>query len=869
MARRRRGGARRFLRTTSIPETPLIGRGPELDRLRQAMKAAWEGRGQVVAILGEAGIGKTRLIDELAEVALRRSGQVVLGRCYETEQIFPFGPWVDLLRTAIKGHELDGFSPVWQAELGRLLPELGEPGVQAPASAEDHLRLFDAVVRLVRHLASQQPQVLMLDDLHWADEMSLRLLAFLGRRIQGAPVFIVGTSRDDELDGAPLLRRTLDEFDRDDRLVRLTLSPLDQAQTTELVRALAQPGGGTARPAGLDEQVWAASEGNPFMIVETLRALREGGETLAAGHLPMPQRVRRLISSRLERLGDRARQLAGVAAVIGREFEFGLLHRASGFDEGESAQAVEELVRRRVLDGLGERFDFVHDRIREVTYGQLLAPQRKLLHRRVAEALEDFYAGNLAPHSAALATHYREAEVWDKAASYFRCAGAEAYVRWGHREAIACFEQALAALRRLPESRETLEGVIDLRIDLHRAYHFLAETQPAVKHLRAAEALAQALGDQRRLGFVLDYLCIELQALGEHQQAVGAGERALAIAAALGDFTLEVETSNHLGQACLSLGDYRRARQLLERAVTGLESDEARERSGQPPLFAASRASLFARFPRSAHLSGARFQLIRCLYELGEFPEATARAETTVREVEASDEPNDLARTLALLGLGFVYVTQAKIATAIPILERALEVCRSGNVTLHLATAMAGLGHAYALSGRAADGLPLLEEAVALPSRANTNVPLLGLLADACLRTGQLDRAAAAATSALEAARRRKQRGYEVKMLRLLGEVARRETPPQVETAEVHYRQALALADELGMRPASALCHLALGEICDKTGRLEYARAHLSAAAELFRSMELTFGLNQAESALAELDRRADSVSSRSWGQRC
>src|SRR5262249_40289126 len=234
-AGRRPRPAPRRLRGSS-PAKPFVGRAFELDRLGRAIKDAWVGRGPGVAILGEAGIGKTRLLDELTETALRSGAQVMSGRWYETEQIFPLGPWITLLRTALKGHEPDGVSPVWQAELSQLLAEVGEPDIQANTQARDHRRLFDAVVGFMRHIASEQPQVLLLDDLHWADEMSLRLLSYLGRRSEGAPILIVGTSRDDELGNAPLLRRTFDEFDRDGRLLRLTLSPLDQAQTFELVR---------------------------------------------------------------------------------------------------------------------------------------------------------------------------------------------------------------------------------------------------------------------------------------------------------------------------------------------------------------------------------------------------------------------------------------------------------------------------------------------------------------------------------------------------------------------------------------------------------------------------------------------------------
>jgi hypothetical protein len=193
------------------------------------------------------------------------------------------------------------------------------------------------------------------------------------------------------------------------------------------------------------------------VVVETVRAVREGLTLREPGTLSLPQRVRDLVTRRLERLGEGSRQLLSVAAVIGREFDFTLLQRASGLAEREAAVGVEELVRRRILHGVDEGFDVTHDRIREVVYGGLLPPRRKLLHGEVAVALESLTADALDPPAAALAMHYRHAEAWDKAAVYLRRAGRTATARSALQDARAWFEQALDALDKLPESRATVE----------------------------------------------------------------------------------------------------------------------------------------------------------------------------------------------------------------------------------------------------------------------------------------------------------------------------------------------------------------------------------------------------------------------------
>jgi predicted ATPase len=444
----------------------------------------------------------------------------------------------------------------------------------------------------VRHIAIQQPLVMLLDDLHWADEMSLRLLSFVVRRSQGVPILIVGTSRDDELESAPLLRRIFDDFDREARLVRLILSPLDQAQTLELVRALAVSPRGATFPGGLGDQVWAASEGHPFMIVETLREIWEGQAPLTAGSLPMPQRVRQLVLSRLYRLSDRARHLASVAAVIGREFQFTLLYRASGMSEVECAAAVEELVRRRVLGGAGELFDFVHDRVREVTYGKLNVPERRLLHGQVARALEEIDGSDLEPYVDAVGVHYREAEVWEKAHLYLRRAGLNAFWRVANREAVVFFEQALAAVRCLPRSEQTLGATIDVLMDLGGSLSRLDEVHRALDFLRQADVLARELNDQRRMGYVACHLSEFLRPLGAFDEAIEAGTRALTIASSLGDFTLEVLSTTSLGKVHLESGEFRKAREFFVRAISKLAEDghpaRATERSPVEALLISS-----------------------------------------------------------------------------------------------------------------------------------------------------------------------------------------------------------------------------------------------------------------------------------------
>src|SRR6266511_4255848 len=349
-------------------ELPLVGRATEIGRLREVLNRAWEGHGQVAALIGEAGVGKSRLLAELAAEAVALGGRVLVGRCYEAEQILPFAAWVDALRAGRVDADkdfLESLKPLWRTEVARLLPELGVPGHGPGQNPVDYRQLFESVAQLVRQLVLHQPVVLILEDLHCGDEMSLRLLSFLGRRLQTWPLLVVGTAREEDLPGAPILRRTLEDLARDKHLVELRLAPLSKEETLTLVRTLARAERNEAVTTGLAEQVWIISEGNPFAVVETVRALPEGFVAGPSATLAVPKRVREVILRHLEALSERGRDLTIVAAVIGREFDFPLLCRSAGLEENEAAESLEELVRRRVLHSVGERFDFTHDRIRK------------------------------------------------------------------------------------------------------------------------------------------------------------------------------------------------------------------------------------------------------------------------------------------------------------------------------------------------------------------------------------------------------------------------------------------------------------------------------------------------------------------------
>jgi len=816
------------------PETPLIGREPEMRRLRAALEDAAAGRGSVVTIVGEPGIGKSRLVQELALEAAQRKTRVLIGRCYQSEQILAFGAWADAFRGGGLAElvRTERLSPGWRRDLSRFFPELTSDASEAGTAPTDYLRLFEAAAHLVGGLASRDPLLVLLEDIHWADEMSLRLLAHLSRRVPTRRVLLVTTAREDEVADSPALRLAMNEIHEHRFAIALALRPLSRQAVASLLRSLTLARSTVAFDSRLEEDIWIASDGNPLMAVESLRTVQEGrispeiAQTVA--RMPLPDRVRAVIAGRLERLTERGRALTAGAAVIGREFESDLLERAAGLAPTETTEGLEELLRRRVLHETRGGLDFTHASIREVAYGQLSLPRRKLLHGHVANALETLYAANLAPHYAAIGGHARAAGAWDTALTYLRAAGDQAAMRSAHREAVTFFEQALEASRQLPSSHAVIERSIDLRIELRKSLFPGGELPRMDAHLSEGERLAVGLGDQRRLARISTYRAHSFWAAGETLQAIDAGTRALASADAVGDLALRAPASCYLAQACHAHGEYARAVELLTSVVNALDGPLVHELFGM-------------NFPAAGH---ARVFLAISLAELGEFAEALARGRDARTLAEALDHSYGLFH--AWWALGIVNVLREHPEAAIESLERSLSVIEQRGMPLMHNAALGYLGHAYARAGRLDAGLPLLERAFAQAVEMSflcRHSLTLTFLADARLISG--DRAAAerAAHEALGLARRHAQRGHEAWALKTLGDSLDATVPEQAPRAEAAYREALALANDLGMRPLIAHCTLALGRLYRLTTKQPEADANLASAKSMYAGMGMTGGI--------------------------
>jgi DNA-binding SARP family transcriptional activator len=767
-------------------DTPLVGRDADLAMLETALGAALDGGGRAALVLGEAGIGKSRLVAELASRAASRGARVLAGHCHETEQTVPFRSWIEALRSGIDLADpalAGALPPSHRFELARLFSELGAP----PAGGgDDHVRLLEAMTALVVHASTLGPLVLVIEDLHWADEASLRLFAFLALRVAMRPVLIVGTSRDDEPAGSPQFRRVVEEHERRIGAVSLRLTPLTEDMTATLVQALAHGGRDRRAVRHLATRAWTLSEGNPFVVVEMVRAAADDPRAPSVSHVPIPERVGALTRRRLGHLGEPAQRLVAVAAVIGRDFDWALAQLAAGLDEAGTAAALEELVLHRILSADGDRFDFTHDRVRRVAYADLIVPRRVVLHADVARAVEALHDDTLDAHAAALAHHWSAARDWPRTVRYLQRAARGAATASAHRDAVACLDEALAVLGRNPEAAP-VEAAIDLRFELRHSLNALGDQVRIRTCLHEAVALTERAGDLERLGWAAAYLTNCLYVLGDHEGAVASGARALAIADAAGADAVAAFANIYLGAANYVRGEYGIAVERLSRGGGALDAHP----------------EYLARGPRARPTVTARTFLAGASAETGAFEEGAHWAREARALAEASGDAWEAVH--ASWATGIVALRRGALDQAITALEQGLARTRERDLPGGLVFLSVVLGWALAEAGRGDEALALLA-----PYEANL-FPILDVVrALGLLASERFDEARSSAEWAREALERRGERGFAAWACWALGEIAARGNPIAAAAARAAYGRALVLAEELGMAPLAARVRRAL-----------------------------------------------------------
>jgi len=840
--------------------TRFVGRDQELATVQHALAQAGAGQGQVVALVGEAGVGKSRLVYEVVHAHQTQGWRVLESASVSYGKATPYFPVIELLKHYVHVEDSDDvrtrrarvtgqvltLDDALQDTLPALLALLEALPADSPFRTleppQRRQRILQALERLLLRESQEQPLLLVFEDLHWIDAETQALLDSLVDSLPTAQLLLLVNYRPEYQHG----------WGSKTSYTQLRLDPLPLASAEAFLQALL---GDAPSLAPLMRLLIERTGGNPFFLEESVRTLVETGVLVGApgayrlaqpvDSLQVPATVQAVLAARIDRLLPEEKYLLQTAAVIGTEVPLPLLQAIAELSEATlhhglaHLQTAEFLYETRLFPD--HAYTFKHALTHEVAYSGLLQERRRVLHAGIVEALERLAADRLAEQVERLAHHALRGEVWDKALVYFRQAGEKALAQSAYREAVGYFEQALSALTHLPEQRDTHEQAIGLRLALRSALLPSGDSERIVTYLREAETLAATLDDRHRLGQIAGFLSVHFRNRGAYDQAIAAAQRALALATADENVVLQALANLYLGAAYWPQGDYLRAIDCLGQTAMSLCGAQRREHFGQANLPSVqSRAFLAA-----------------CHAELGRFVEGSTPGEEGLRIAETVAHPSSLM--WAYYGIGLLSLRQGDLHRALPRLERAMGICQEAALSLFFPRMAAALGTAYTLAGRIADAVPLVTQAV----EQTTAVEMVGFqapcslaLGEAHLLTGRLEEAQALAERTLALTRAHQERGNQAYALRLLGDIAAHRAPPDVNEAAAHYRQALALADELGMRPLVAHCHLDLGKLSIKIGRRAEAHAALSAAVELYRAMDMTFWLPQAEAVLAQVDRR-------------
>jgi class 3 adenylate cyclase/tetratricopeptide (TPR) repeat protein len=839
------GGERtRLQAAVSRGLTQFVGRATEKGVLQRALAEARSGHGQVVAVVGEPGMGKSRLIHEFLRSEDTAGCLLLQTNSASYGHSASYLPVVELLRNfyfqitardntrSIREkvtNKILKLDPSLQDIIAPVLDLLDALEAEHPFQSLDPVQhrqyTYQAITRLLLTENRKQPVIAVFEDLHWNDSLTLGLLNELVVGARDARLLLLVSYRPeyrDQWSGRPGYHQ-------------LRLEPLPTESVSELLHALL---GSDPGLAPLKKFILGRAGGNPFFVEEIVRALVDtkalqgsrGDYTLIKefSEIDVPPTVQAVLAARIDALPSTEKRLLQDAAVIGHDVPFALLHAICGMDENEvrgllgNLQASEFLYNTQLFPDL--QFTFKHSLTHDVAYAGLRHERRREMHERVVQKMEALYADRIDEQVERLADHALRGHLFEKAVQYLKRAGAKATDREAYPEAVVLLEKALEALSHLPDNRARAELAIDLRFDLRNALQPLGDRKRIAKYLLEAEQLADQLNDRRRMGWVQSYLTEQFWMLGRYAEAASAGELALSAARELDDVPLQVVTNLPLGLAHHTSGDYAAANKYFGWNAVELKGHLAGERFGMFVLPSA--------FARSFIAWG--------LAETGKFGEAYAIGEEALQIAESNRHPFSIG--YAHLGLGVVALRQGQFRRAVRSFQRSLAAGAFADSPVGFAFVALHLGYGLALDDRADEGIPILEDSIRVAETrgfAARHSLRLAYVSEAYLSVGRIEDALSAALRALELARSHQERANEAYALRALGEIDLRSGRPA--EAESHFNAALQIATEFGLQPLEAHCYRALGEVSEARQCNEDARAFREKADTLARTMGMRF----------------------------
>lgn len=897
-----------------------MGRGSELDALKRRIEQLQHGRGTTVLLTGEAGIGKSRLVAEAQAYAAGLGYLVLQGSCFEHDRAVPYAPLIELLRSVparslgrARAELLRPFAP----ELLGMAPELALlwPGraPETPAPELEKRRIFRSLAGFLTTLVAPEAQVsattpaalIVIEDLHWCDDSSMECLLHLARQLAGQPLLLLLTYRDNELSAG--LARLLAALDREHLAHELALARLTMGETAAMLRAIFSLA--RAPQADFLGALYELTNGNPFFIEEVLKAcvaegaiFQTGGQwgRKPLGQISIPRTVQFAVQQRVAQLTPAAQQLLTLAAVAGQRCEFDLLLQASGQDEARLIDLIKELVAAQLVnEDLPDQFTFRHSLTRQAVYARLLARERRLLHRTIAEALEQL--PTTAAPSASLAYHYAAAGAWEQTLIYARHAGTQAQALQAPQAAAEQWTRALHALAQLgrPAPPELLRargqayeqlgefaaarGDLEAVLALARAAHDSRAEWQALLDLgflwsgrdmaqagpifRQALAIARSLGDQATLAHTLNRVGNWYVNIDRPHQGRVYHEEALAIFTALGDATGAAASIDLLAGALYFGGEIVQGMAYYTTAAEHFRRLDDRRglvssltwlayRGPIPLNSLVALAPLAACIPPAKEALGlaraigwrpaegfAQFALAFCLGAQGEYGRALAAAQAgleLVLELEHAWVP--IGRCV----LGALYLDLFALTAAQAQLEQARQSAQAGGSVLSQRFSSALMAATYAAQQAFAPAQQLLDLlGSAGPGAAGEEVPLtlvqrLGELvrAQLVLQQGQPAQALLLAERLLaDALRQAPDATTQLVPALLRVQGAALAALQRLAEAEHALRQARQAADDQGARAQLWRIEAALGQLYQRQGRREQAAGHFAAARALIDAL--------------------------------
>ena len=746
----------------------LVGRSGEWQRLHSAWLGAVAGRPHFALITGEAGIGKTRLAEELFLEVSQQGMATAQTRSYGAEGRMSLAPVTEWLRSDALRPHIASLAPIWITEIARLLPELLSQFSDLPrpdpiTEYGRRQRFFEALARAV--LAARFPLLLWIDDLQWCDPETLEWLHFLLRFAQPKGLLILGTARSEESPPDHPLSALARQLRAEDRMSVIELSPLDGAETAKLATQVQ----GYALNDMANTHLFRETEGNPLFVVETVRAgVIEGTPsgvipqkiTLSSDSPNLPSRVHAIIVGRLAQLTPTARRVAETAAAIGRAFPLDLLLLAGHEEEVVAIQALEELWQRRIVrEQHTNTFDFTHDKLREVAYAETSQPQRLLLHRRIAQSLETLNADSLDPISPHLAAHYEQAGIFEKAIPYYQLAGSVAAGVYANENAISMLSRGLALLGQLPASVKRDVQELNLQLALATLYRISKgwASPEEERVMNRAMILSDKVGDDEQRIHTL----FGLQTLYVVQAKYEKVERTYIQAEKLFQQTFGTPpppfAGINLAGARLFMGQLVEARELFEKMVAVRDDKNIRDLQETQGL-----NYLVHGLAWNSH----------ALWCLGYPQQAFVGAQAAVDFAREFIQPFNQA--LAVTYLAMLQAWRADTVTFRKYAEKAMMITNEYKATYYTAWTTILTSYALAEMQPAAENLKSLRQAIRLFTETGARVRLpvyYSLLARACLKAARWDEGQDALELALAESLQNNEHWWDAEIHRLRGEL--------------------------------------------------------------------------------------------------